>query len=90
MGQIQAVVYGVVQGVGFRYHTQKMAQGLGLTGYVRNRPEGTVEIVAAGSPEALEALLTWANRGPTGAQVTQLAVTERDGSSQFDGFTIKR
>lgn len=94
MGQIRAIVYGLVQGVGFRYHTQQTAQGLELTGYVRNLADGTVEIMAAGSAEALDALLAWANQGPAGARVTRLAVThlenEIEGESQFNGFTIER
>jgi acylphosphatase len=90
MEQIRAVVYGVVQGVGFRYHTCQMAQRLGVEGFVRNQPDGTVEIVAVGTREQLKALLQWANQGPAGARVSQVEAEPYGGSAQFDGFTIER
>ncbi len=90
MEQIQAVVQGVVQGVGFRYHTRQIAQQLGVKGFVRNQPDGTVEIVAVGTNDQLNALLDWANHGPVGAQVTKVDVEPQTGSVHFDDFTIER
>jgi acylphosphatase len=90
MEQIRAIVYGIVQGVGFRYHTCQIAQQLGVTGFVRNQPDGTVEIVAVGTSDQLKALLQWANQGPAGARVDQVNTEPHSGSAYFDGFTIER
>jgi acylphosphatase len=70
------VISGSVQGVGFRYSMAEEAERLGLTGWVRNRRDGTVEAVVDGDPHALETILTWARRGPRGARVTDLQVSE--------------
>lgn len=90
MEHIRAVVHGVVQGVGFRYHTRQIAQQLGVKGFVRNQPDGTVEIVAVGTSDQLNSLLDWANQGPVGARVTQVEAGPHTGSAHFDGFTIER
>lgn len=90
MPQIQATVHGRVQGVGYRYNTQQIAQNLGVTGFVRNLSDGTVEIVAEGSDEQLNALIDWAHRGPSGARVTQVDVVKGADQSRFDRFTIER
>ncbi|MBE9141570.1 acylphosphatase [Nodosilinea sp. LEGE 07088] len=90
MEHIRAVVHGVVQGVGFRYHTCQVAQELGVKGFVRNQPDGTVEIVAVGTSDQLKTLLHWANKGPTGARVTQVETEPYTDAADFDGFTIAR
>ena len=76
MQHIKLTVYGLVQGVGFRYYTQVEATRLRLKGYVRNLPEGTVEIVAKGTPDAIAALIDWAHHGPTAARVSQVIQSE--------------
>lgn len=58
-----AYVYGVVQGVGFRYSTQRQAQELGVTGYAKNCDDGSVEVVAYGEQQAVEHLLEWIKQG---------------------------
>ncbi|NJL92227.1 MAG: acylphosphatase [Anaerolineae bacterium] len=63
MERLHALVHGRVQGVSFRATTQQTAQQLNLTGWVRNRPDGTVEVLAEGPRAALERLLTFAGRG---------------------------
>ena len=63
------IVTGRVQGVGFRYFVARAARGLGLSGYVRNLPDGTVEVVAAGDCAALETLAALLEKGPPGAIV---------------------
>lgn len=90
MPQIQMTVHGRVQGVGYRYNTLQIAQDLGITGFVRNRADGTVEIIAEGTDEQLNALLDWAHRGPSGASVTQVDVIKSADQNRFDRFTIKR
>ena len=64
-----ALIRGRVQGVGFRYSAWHEARRLGLSGWVRNTPEGDVELWAEGSGEKLGALLRWLRRGPPGARV---------------------
>jgi acylphosphatase len=62
----------MVQGVGFRYSTVREARRLGLSGYVRNLPDGSVEVVAEGEEQVLERLAAWLRRGPPGAHVRQV------------------
>ena len=61
-------VAGRVQGVGFRYFVARTARGLGLSGYVRNLPDGTVEVAASGDRAALESLAALLEKGPTGGR----------------------
>ncbi|KAF0814242.1 Acylphosphatase [Andreprevotia sp. IGB-42] len=69
-------VHGLVQGVGYRYATVLAARKLGITGWVRNRTDGTVEIHAEGEPAALAALLDWAGKGPAHARVERVDAAE--------------
>lgn len=71
---IRAVVSGRVQGVGYRMTCATAARRLGVTGYVRNLPDGRVEVVAAGETAAVEALVAWCRQGPPGAVVSEVAV----------------
>ncbi len=66
------VVHGRVQGVFFRASTQKKAEELGLAGWVKNRPDGTVEIHAEGQQETLEKLIEWCRQGPALASVSSI------------------
>lgn len=90
MPQIQAKVQGRVQGVGFRYSTLQMAEKLGITGFVRNLSDGSVEIVAEGSDDQLNELIDWAHWGPSAAKVTRVDVTRGQDQGRFDRFTIER
>ena len=74
MKRIHAIVRGRVQGVGFRATTAHEARRLGLTGWVRNRLDGTVEVLAAGDDAALDGLAAWLKQGPRGANVTGLDI----------------
>lgn len=67
------VISGRVQGVGYRDWMLREAERLGLRGWVRNRPDGTVEALAAGAPDALGALLLACRRGPVLARVDHIA-----------------
>ena len=58
-----------MQGVYFRHSTRREAERLGVGGVARNLPDGSVEVIAHGTPEAMESLREWLNRGPSGAQV---------------------
>ena len=72
MVRVRLVVHGRVQGVWFRGSMQEEADRLGVVGWVRNRPDGTVEAEAEGAPGAVEALVAWAHTGPRGARVTRV------------------
>ncbi|NEQ50749.1 MAG: acylphosphatase [Leptolyngbya sp. SIO3F4] len=89
MARIKITVCGRVQGVGFRYHTRKTAQALGLTGYVTNKPDHTVEIVADGADDNLAALITWAKVGPERANVKAIEVEDCLPINRFDEFVIE-
>ena len=77
-------IRGSVQGVGYRYSMVEAARELGVTGWVRNRRDGSVEAVVQGRPEAVEAVIAWARRGPRGAQVDEVGVEPAAGD--FAGF----
>lgn len=72
-------VHGRVQGVGFRYYMIHKAREHGVTGWVRNRHEGTVEAMVQGPAEAVEAMIACAKRGPSQARVTRVEVSEGSG-----------
>lgn len=72
--RVRAVVSGRVQGVWYRESCRREAVALGITGEVRNTPDGSVEIEAQGTRAAVDALLRWAQVGPPAARVTQLSV----------------
>lgn len=78
------LIFGRVQGVGFRFHSERKALELGVTGWVRNRRDGSVEIMVQGKPEAVEAMIAWARRGPASARVSEVRITE--GSGEFVEF----
>jgi acylphosphatase len=70
------VIYGFVQGVGFRFGVERAANSHGVSGWVRNRVDGTVEAVFEGAPEDVEALVEFCRRGPRGAGVERVEVEE--------------
>jgi acylphosphatase len=87
--RLQAVVHGRVQGVNFRYYTQLRAQELGVTGYVRNKWDRTVEVVAEGEREAVEKLLEFIKVGPRGALVRRVDRQWQDPTGQFKYFEVR-
>ncbi|MBZ0278477.1 MAG: acylphosphatase [Anaerolineae bacterium] len=87
--RLHVIVHGHVQGVSFRYFTQMRAAEIGLTGWVRNLPDRTVEVTAEGGRADLERLLRFLRQGPTGATVTQVDVHWETASGIFSGFNIR-
>lgn len=83
-----AVVYGLVQGVNYRYFVQRNAESLGLTGYVCNLDDGSVEVVAEGERERLQQLLAKLREGPRAARVESVEVEWGKGSGKYRGFDI--
>jgi acylphosphatase len=87
--RLQAVVHGRVQGVSFRYYTQRRAAELGLTGYVRNEWDGTVRVVAEGPQQAVQELLAFLHMGPRSAFVTQVDTQWPAPTGGFDRFEVR-
>ena len=81
-------VTGRVQGVFFRANTCKKARSLGLTGWVRNLPDGRVEAVIEGKRENIEAMLAWFKTGDPPARVDRLETAEESAAAAFAGFDI--
>ena len=86
--QVQLFVRGRVQGVFFRASAQREAKRLGLTGWVKNRPDGTVELIAEGEEDELKELIVWANHGPSNARVERVDVRWRGFVGDFSDFRI--
>lgn len=81
-------VYGRVQGVGFRFFTCQQAKKLGLVGTVRNRQDGSVEVVAHGLSEPMSALRAWLSAGSPAAKVDRVIEYQDDRDQLFDRFQI--
>lgn len=86
---VRATVTGVVHGVGFRWHARGEAQRLGITGWVRNRADGTVEAHLEGPESSVDEMLAWLGEGPAPARVDDVEVTEAESEGSTD-FTIRR
>lgn len=80
-------IRGRVQGVFYRDSMRRQAQRLGVAGWVRNCADGSVEAVVHGAPDAVDAIVRWAWQGPQHAEVTQVEVTQADGT--YSTFEIR-
>jgi acylphosphatase len=87
---LHAIVHGRVQGVGYRATTFDEARRLGLAGWVRNRFDGTVEVLAEGSEAKLRLFLDYLHRGPWGASVTSIAEDWAPAKGAPMPFQVKR
>jgi len=88
MPQLRAIVSGRVQGVYFRAATREVAERLDLDGYVRNRPDGTVEVAASGGKARLEELIAFLHEGPAVARVERVEIEWETGDRHEPGFTV--
>jgi len=84
--RVRVIVRGRVQGVAFRAYTADAARRAGVAGWVRNRPDGSVEAAFEGPPTAVEALLAFVRRGPRAARVDDVEIREEPiaGDSHFE------
>ena len=90
LASVQATVYGRVQGVFFRAFISRQATRLGLTGYVRNLPDGeAVEVQAEGERKQLEKLLSYLKIGPPGARVEQVVTNWSEYTGSYSDFNIR-
>lgn len=89
LARLHAVVHGYVQGVNFRAATRRQAQALGLSGWVRNLPDGAVEVLAEGQRSSLQKLLNWLHDGPPAASVRDVRFTWRDYEGAFSQFSVR-
>lgn len=87
--RIHAVVTGRVQGVGFRYAAADAANRIGVRGWVRNRRDGNVEIVAEGPRAQVRELVEWCHQGPALARVTAVNWSEIAADDELQGFRIR-
>ena len=87
MQRRHVVVYGFVQGVGFRFGVQRAASSRDVSGWVRNRADGAVEAVFEGAPEDVEAVVEFCRRGPRGAQIERVDV-EEESPEGLTGFRV--
>lgn len=81
-------IYGHVQGVGLRYFTRQYALKIGVTGFVRNLADGSVEVIAVGSESQIEALDAWLQEGPRTAIVDDVFVEDYLGEKEFTAFQV--
>jgi acylphosphatase len=88
--RVHVWVSGRVQGVFFRAATRDQARALGVLGWVRNLPDGGVEIVAEGDGLNIEAFLDWCRRGPPRAVVESIEVLEESPEGRFESFEVRR
>ncbi len=87
--RLHAYVKGRVQGVSFRYFVLQSAEGLDLTGWVRNLRDGRVEVLAEGAHEDLSRLLAALRKGPISADVRDVDVEFKEGKGEFEGFRVR-
>jgi acylphosphatase len=89
MVRARLLISGIVQGVGYRWSCNREAKAIGLTGWVRNLPDGRVEAVLQGNREQVERMIKWCYRGPSEAQVSDIAVSYEDALEDFKDFGIR-
>lgn len=90
LARAHAIVTGIVQGVAFRWSARDRASELNLTGWVRNRRDGSVEAVFEGEKDDIEQMLAWCNHGPISAVVENVDVEWQPPRGEFRAFCITR
>ena len=88
MKRVNLKIRGRVQGVGYRMYAQEEAERLGLTGWIRNAYDGSVEAVAEGDKRSLEEFAKWCHQGPPTARVTGVETVYSEATDEFGGFSV--
>lgn len=88
MKRVSIVAGGIVQGVCFRHYAQRKAEELGLTGWVRNVPDGRIEAVIEGDDGAVDRMVKWFRQGPPGARVAEFNFREEPHRGEFNDFRV--
>jgi acylphosphatase len=86
--RVRVRIRGRVQGVFFRAEARARAESLGLAGWIRNEPDGSISALFEGEPEPVESVLGWCLRGPRGAHVDEVEVSEEAGPREASGFRV--
>jgi acylphosphatase len=86
--RVRLIIEGRVQGVWFRESTRRQAIGLGVFGWVRNVPDGTVEVLAEGPQEGVDRLVAWCHEGPSAARVDRVDKRSESWAGEFDSFDV--
>ncbi|RLD14334.1 MAG: acylphosphatase [Caldiserica bacterium] len=87
--RIEVKIYGIVQGVGFRFYAQFRALELGIKGYVKNNFDGSVTFVGEGDEEDLKKMVEYLKKGPTGAVVQKIDIDWKEAKDEFKDFRIR-
>lgn len=90
MTEIECVVYGRVQGVGYRDYVLQAAQQCDVVGYVRNESDGTVRVVAQGAPESAKAFIEYLHEGSVMARVERVSIEWRSPEQVYEDFSLSR
>ena len=88
--RVHLYIHGRVQGVFYRDTMRRVAQSLGLTGWVKNLPDGRVEAVVEGEEEKVERLISWCHEGPPAAQVSKVDLSREPYAGEYSVFNIVR
>jgi len=86
---VQLIIMGRVQGVGYRFAAQQVAKQYQLQGWVKNQPNGDVEIIAEGEQQQIDQFTDWAKNGPKYADVHRVAIKHLTESGEFTQFNIR-
>lgn len=89
MKALHLMIHGRVQGVWFRASTQEVAGKMKIKGWVRNTPDGAVELHIQGNDAAVDEMLAWCRQGPPGALVDSIDFTEVEPAEEFKAFSIR-
>ncbi len=88
MHQAHLKITGIVQGVNFRFTAREMAKSLGLAGFAKNLPDGSVEILVQGDEAAISSFINWCHQGPPTAKVEKVHIEWGNSHNHIGGFTI--
>ncbi|MDD5556765.1 MAG: acylphosphatase [bacterium] len=89
MKRVRIIAGGVVQGVCFRYYAQRTADSIGVTGWIRNLPDGRIEAVIEGGDAEVDRMAAWFRHGPPGASVEEISAAVEPYAGEFRDFRVR-